>query len=138
MTVNMLFQTLLCLGHGSKFYCLYVIKKVCFLKYYESLILSLICFLPKKEIHEESSSHFRPKKPKPTPSEDRRFNRSTPSPPPRPPTSTTTTGYIQGMSLIINNSSDSSQHDLSGRISTSGVTESREIPGAIAIPIQVC
>ena len=98
----------------------------------------MFCFLPKIEIHEESSSHFRPKKPKPTPSEDRRFNRSTPSPPPRPPTSTTTTGYIQGMSLIINNSSDSSQHDMSGRISTSGVTESREIPGAIAIPIQVC
>ena len=96
----------------------------------------------------EDSANFRPKKPKRTPSEDRRLNNtnasspssSPPSPTPSDTTSsstttTTTTGYIQGMSLIINNSD--SQHDLTGRITNQSVTESTEIPGAIAIPIQV-
>ena len=46
--------------------------------------------------------------------------------------STTTTGYIQGMSLIINNTETS--EEFPGR---QNVTESTEIPGAIAIPIQV-
>ena len=40
------------------------------------------------------------------------------------------------MSLIINNSDTSSQ-EFPGRITTQNVTESTEIPGAIAIPIQV-
>ncbi|XP_066922987.1 uncharacterized protein [Clytia hemisphaerica] len=60
---------------------------------------------------------------------------SIPPPSPAPSTSSTAaTGYIQGMSLIINNTDSS---DFSGRISAQNVTESTEIPGAIAIPIQV-
>ena len=44
-------------------------------------------------------------------------------------------GYLQGMSLVINNTSGSNQ--FTAELSAQHLSESSEIPGAIAIPIQV-
>lgn len=82
----------------------------------------------------ESTTYRPPKKIRRISQHDARET-SIPPPSPAPSTSSTAaTGYIQGMSLIINNTDSS---DFSGRISAQNVTESTEIPGAIAIPIQV-
>ena len=53
-----------------------------------------------------------------------------------PVSSSTTTGYLQGMSLVINNSS-SGEPSFTAEISSRHLSESNDIPGAIAIPIQV-
>ena len=51
--------------------------------------------------------------------------------------SSNNSGYLQGMSLVINNSSGNDNNQFTAELSTQHITESSEIPGAIAIPIQV-
>lgn len=62
--------------------------------------------------------------------------RITQSPRLPPVSSASATGYLQGMSLVINNTS-STDSQFTAELSAQHLPESSEIPGAIAIPIQV-